>query len=57
MTLPADDPPPEPPRAPYPHECCDSGCEPCVYDLYAEALRQYEENLAAWQQRHPPPQP
>ena len=31
------DPRPLPPEEPGPGECCDSGCDPCVYDLYHEA--------------------
>jgi hypothetical protein len=49
----ADDPMPRPPEAPLPSDCCDSGCDPCVYDLYNEALQQYRERLAQWRQRHP----
>jgi hypothetical protein len=50
--LPAD-PPPQPPVAPEADECCNSGCVPCVYDLYDEALAQYRLELAAWQARQP----
>jgi hypothetical protein len=42
---------PEPPREPDPDECCRSGCEPCVYDLYWEALDRYERALDAWKRR------
>ena len=45
------DPPPTPPREPEPGECCQSGCEPCVYDLYWEAVERYERALAAWRAR------
>jgi hypothetical protein len=48
-----DDPRPRPPEAPLPSDCCDSGCDPCVYDLYNDELRLYRERLAHWQQRHP----
>ncbi|WP_447729334.1 oxidoreductase-like domain-containing protein [Pseudoxanthomonas suwonensis] len=41
------------PEKPLPSECCESGCPICVYDLYAEALDEYRQALAAWQQRHP----
>ncbi|MCR4159508.1 oxidoreductase-like domain-containing protein [Kerstersia gyiorum] len=51
MAAVADDPRPEPPEAPGPNECCESGCVPCVYDLYAEAMQEYREALAAWEQR------
>ncbi len=50
---PADDPPPPRPEAPLPTDCCESGCEICVYDYYAEELRQYEADLARWRERHP----
>jgi hypothetical protein len=53
--VPADgdpaDPPPTP-REPEPGECCQSGCDPCVYDLYWEAVERYERALAAWRARH-----
>ena len=48
---PADDPKPEPPREPEPLECCQSGCEPCVYDRYWDALERYERALEAWEAR------
>ena len=56
MTSPSDadvdgDLPPQPPRAPEPGECCHSGCEPCVYDLYWEAVDRYEDALRAWETR------
>ncbi|MFM0289515.1 oxidoreductase-like domain-containing protein [Paraburkholderia megapolitana] len=47
----ADDPPPQPPRRPEPDDCCRSGCEPCVFDLYDEAVERYRAALAAWQAR------
>jgi hypothetical protein len=47
----ASDLPPEPPRAPEPGECCQSGCEPCVYDLYWSAVERYEAALEAWKKR------
>ena len=42
---------PEAPREPEPWECCGSGCEPCVYDHYWEALDRYERALEAWESR------
>lgn len=50
---PDPDPRPVPPEAPLPSDCCESGCDPCVYDLYSEALQYYREQLALWQARHP----
>jgi hypothetical protein len=46
------DPKPEKPPAPEPWECCQSGCDPCVYDRYWEALTNYETALKAWELRH-----
>ncbi len=39
---------PTPPRKPEPHECCGTGCIPCVMDIYEEELWQYEKDLKAW---------
>ncbi|QWF53250.1 oxidoreductase-like protein [Bordetella hinzii] len=47
------DPRPVPPEAPGPNECCQSGCIPCIYDLYDEAMANYREALKAWLARHP----
>lgn len=52
---PADDPRPTPPERPLPEDCCQSGCNPCVFDLYEEALERYEAQLRAWETRHAPP--
>ena len=41
--------PPDPPRKPEPHECCGTGCIPCVMDIYEEELWQYEKDLKAWE--------
>ena len=35
---------PPPPREPDLDECCGSGCDPCVFDLY-------EQRLARWRTR------
>lgn len=37
----------EKPAPPAPNECCESGCTPCVWDVYYEALRQWQEQQAA----------
>lgn len=47
------DPRPRPPEKPLPGDCCDSGCESCVFTVYSEELEAYEKELAAWKQRHP----
>ncbi|MDR5762350.1 oxidoreductase-like domain-containing protein [Caballeronia sp. LZ035] len=49
-----DDPRPTPPEHPLPGDCCQSGCNPCVFDLYDEALARYRSELAAWEARHDP---
>lgn len=46
------DPRPQPPEKPLPCDCCETGCEPCVYTVYAEEREEYEKRLVAWQQRH-----
>ncbi|MDR6490475.1 oxidoreductase-like domain-containing protein [Paraburkholderia sp. DD10] len=48
---PRDDPPPVPPVRPDLDDCCHSGCNPCVFDLYDEALERYQAALAEWQAR------
>jgi hypothetical protein len=40
---------PVPPEKPLPSDCCDSGCERCVFDVYAAALARYERLLAEWE--------
>lgn len=49
----ARDPRPVPPERPLASDCCDSGCEVCVYDFYAEELDQYRRALAEWEARNP----
>lgn len=49
---PPNDPRPQPPREPEPDECCNSGCIPCIYDHYWDALARYEKALKAWEARH-----
>lgn len=48
----ADDPRPTPPEQPELEDCCNSGCSPCVFDLYDEALARYRVELAEWEARH-----
>ena len=47
----AEDPKPQPPREPESWECCQSGCDPCVFDRYWDALERYEQALAQWESR------
>lgn len=42
---------PEPPPEPEAWECCQNGCDPCIYDRYWQALERYEHALEAWQMR------
>lgn len=48
-----DDPQPLPPDMPGESECCESGCERCVWTVYQEEKREYERRYAEWLQRHP----
>jgi hypothetical protein len=48
---PNDDPKPVKPTEPHPNECCNSGCDPCVYDMYFAELQAYEQALKRWQER------
>lgn len=47
----AFDPKPEPPERPGDNECCQSGCEPCIFDMYADDLNVYRLALKAWEDR------
>lgn len=47
------DPRPSPPEKPLPMDCCESGCDRCVFDIHAEELAAYEAALAAWRERNP----
>jgi hypothetical protein len=47
-----DDPMPVPPVQPALEDCCRSGCTPCVFDLYEDAMERYRTRMAAWQARH-----
>lgn len=39
------------PECPHSDDCCRSGCDPCVFDLYNEALARYRQALQEWEQR------
>jgi Oxidoreductase-like protein, N-terminal len=43
--------PPIPPVEPRPEQCCRTGCDPCIYDLYMDELERYELAREAWEKR------
>lgn len=45
-------PPPIPPKPPVPGECCERGCEWCMWTYYHEAVRRYEAAEAEWRRRY-----
>lgn len=45
------DPRPVAPPQPALEDCCRSGCTPCVFDLYEDAMDRYKAALAAWEAR------
>jgi hypothetical protein len=44
---------PSPPPKPGDSECCGSGCDPCIWDLYREELERYTLELEHWRRLHP----
>ena len=51
-TFPAPaDPKPLPPERPGDNECCQSGCDPCVFDFYNDEMERYRQELTAWEAR------
>lgn len=42
-------PRPVPPVQPALEECCRSGCTPCIFDLYEDAMERYRARLTAWE--------
>ncbi|WP_322045974.1 oxidoreductase-like domain-containing protein [Paraburkholderia sp. J67] len=54
MSLPPlseDDPRPLPPERPDDDACCQSGCDPCIFDFYNDELQKWRAALAAWEVR------
>jgi hypothetical protein len=45
------DPPPLEPTRPEDYECCGNGCEPCVFDLHAQAVDRWRMEMKAWRAR------
>jgi hypothetical protein len=46
-----DDSPPVRPIRPSQDDCCKGSCDPCVFDLYEQALERYRADLEVWQKR------
>jgi hypothetical protein len=46
------DPKPLPPDEPALEDCCQSGCDPCIFDRYSEDLARYREALQEWEKRN-----
>ncbi|KAB0600172.1 MAG: oxidoreductase [Cupriavidus sp.] len=40
-----------PPERPGDNECCQSGCDPCVFDFYNDEMERYRQELKAWEAR------
>jgi hypothetical protein len=36
---------PEPPEEPLPENCCERGCDRCVYTVYYEALHAWQRDI------------
>jgi hypothetical protein len=53
MTASDSNSPPLEPVPPVLADCCGSGCDPCVFDLYEAALERYRLALARWRKEHP----
>lgn len=47
----ANPPRPVPPVQPALEDCCRSGCTPCIFDLYDDAMERYLAELKAWEAR------
>jgi len=45
------DPRPVPPIRPNREDCCRGSCDPCIFDIYNEALDRFRSELHAWEQR------
>ena len=44
-----DNAPPVPPVRPDNDECCHSGCEPCIFDVYELEMERYRAALKTWE--------
>ncbi|NEX63908.1 oxidoreductase-like domain-containing protein [Noviherbaspirillum galbum] len=52
-----NDPRPVPPEEPALEDCCQSGCDPCIFDRYTDDLQRYRQALREWEARHAPAGP
>ena len=43
---------PRPPREPDLDDCCASGCEPCIFDVYQDRLERWEARCEAIRAAH-----
>jgi len=39
------------PERPLASDCCDGGCDRCVFDIYEEELAAYQRQLDEWRVR------
>ncbi len=46
-----NDPRPVPPVRPSRDDCCKGSCDPCIFDVYDDALDRYWSDLQAWEER------
>ena len=46
-----NDPRPMPPVRPSREDCCKGSCDPCIFDVYDDALDRYRSDLQAWEER------
>ena len=46
-----NDPRPVPPERPSREDCCKGSCDPCIFDVYDDALDRYQSELQAWEER------
>ncbi|MBX9800863.1 MAG: oxidoreductase-like domain-containing protein [Burkholderiaceae bacterium] len=54
MSKTSDTTAPVPPVRPDNDECCHSGCEPCIFDLYELEMEKYRAALTEWEKKHVP---
>lgn len=47
-----NDPAPTPPVRPDLDDCCASGCNPCIFDLYEEEMSRYRSQLQRWEAKN-----